>query len=146
MLTKRIIPCLDINAGRVVKGVNFLNLQDAGNPTELAEYYDSEGADELVFLDITASSEKRFIIIDVVKSVSEKLFKPLTVGGGLNKLSDIRSMLKAGADKVSINTSAVINPNLINEASDFFGSQCIVVAIDVKKLIIKFILKNQNLT
>ena len=134
MLTKRIIPCLDINAGRVVKGVNFLNLQDAGNPTELAEYYDSEGADELVFLDITASSEKRFIIIDVVISVSEKLFIPLTVGGGLNKLSDIRSMLKAGADKVSINTSAVINPNLINEASDFFGSQCIVVAIDVKKI------------
>ena len=134
MLTKRIIPCLDINAGRVVKGVNFLNLQDAGNPTELAEYYDSEGAAELVFLDITASSEKRFIIIDVVKSVSEKLFIPLTVGGGLNKLSDIRSMLKAGADKVSINTSAVINPNLINEASDFFGSQCIVVAIDVKKI------------
>ena len=145
MLTKRIIPCLDINAGRVVKGVNFLNLQDAGNPTELAEYYDNEGADELVFLDITASSEKRSIIIDVVKSVSEKLFIPLTVGGGINKLSDIRLMLQAGADKVSINTSAVINPRLISDASEFFGSQCIVVAIDVKTIKDK-ILTNQVTT
>ena len=134
MLTKRIIPCLDINEGRVVKGVNFLNLKDAGDPVELAEYYNNQGADELVFLDITASSEQRFIIIDVVKNVSEKLFIPLTVGGGLNKISDIRTMLQAGADKVSINTSAVKTPKLISEASFFFGSQCIDVAIDVKKI------------
>ena len=133
MLTKRIIPCLDINAGRVVKGVNFLNLQDAGNPTELAEYYDSEGADELVFLDITASSEKRFIIIDVVKSVSEKLFIPLTVGGGIRSVDDISKLLNCGADKVSINTTAVENSKVVLDSSKKFGSQCIVVAIDAKK-------------
>ena len=132
MLTKRIIPCLDINIGRVVKGVSFVNLYDAGDPTELAEYYNRAGADELVFLDITASSGNREIILDVVKSVSEKVFIPLTVGGGVRTLQDVRMLLHAGADKVSINTSAIQNPNLISESSNYFGSQCIVVAIDAK--------------
>ena len=142
MLTKRIIPCLDIDMGRVVKGVSFVNLYDAGDPTELADYYNRAGADELVFLDITASSGNREIILDVVKSVSETVFIPLTVGGGVRSLEDIRSLLHAGADKVSINTSAVQNPNLIKECSKFFGSQCIVVAIDARS--VKNNSNNQN--
>ncbi len=133
MLAKRIIPCLDIKNGRVVKGTKFLNLRDAGDPVELAEYYDNEGADELVFLDITASSENRDILIDVVEKTAEKVFVPLTVGGGIKSIEDIRKILNAGADKVSINTAAVKNPNLIKEASEIFGSQCIVVAIDAKR-------------
>ena len=134
MLTKRIIPCLDIDMGRVVKGVSFVNLYDAGDPTELADYYNRAGADELVFLDITASSGNREIILDVVKSVSESVFIPLTVGGGVRSLEDIRRLLHSGADKISINTSAVQNPNLIKECSKFFGSQCIVVAIDARSV------------
>ena len=130
MLTKRIIPCLDIDRGRVVKGVSFLHLRDAGDPAEMAALYDREGADELVFLDITASSDHRNIMVDVVKDVSERVFIPLTVGGGLSQVSDVRRMLEAGADKISLNTAAVERPGLIEEASDFFGSQCIVVAID----------------
>ena len=132
MLTKRIIPCLDIDAGRVVKGVSFVNIRDAGDPAELAAFYDREGADELVFLDITASSDGREIMIDIVRQVSEQVFIPLTVGGGIRSVEDVRRMLEAGADKVSLNTAAVNNPALIREASDFFGSQCIVVAIDYK--------------
>jgi len=134
MLTKRIIPCLDIDMGRVVKGISFVNLYDAGDPTELADYYNRAGADELVFLDINASSGNREIILDVVRSVSENVFIPLTVGGGVRSLGDIRSLLNAGADKVSINTSAIQNPNLIKECSKFFGSQCIVVAIDARSV------------
>jgi cyclase len=133
MHAKRIIPCLDVKEGRVVKGTHFLNLRDAGDPVELAERYDSEGADELVFLDITASVEKRGIMIDVVKRVAEKVFIPFTVGGGLRTIEDIRAVLSAGADKVSINTAAVQNPDLIREASERFGSQCIVIAIDAKR-------------
>ncbi|ADC70351.1 imidazoleglycerol phosphate synthase, cyclase subunit [Methanocaldococcus sp. FS406-22] len=133
MLTKRIIPCLDIKDGRVVKGTKFLNLRDAGDPVELAQYYDNEGADELVFLDITASAEKRDIIIDVVERTAEKVFIPLTVGGGIKSIEDFRRILRAGADKVSINTAAVKNPDLIKEASEIFGSQCVVVAIDAKR-------------
>ncbi|WP_456418804.1 imidazole glycerol phosphate synthase subunit HisF [Methanocaldococcus infernus] len=133
MLAKRIIPCLDIKNGRVVKGTRFLNLRDAGDPVELAEYYDNEGADELVFLDITASAEKRKIIIDVVEKTAEKVFIPLTVGGGVKEIEDFRALLNAGADKVSVNTAAVKNPNLIREASEIFGSQCVVVAIDAKR-------------
>lgn len=132
MLTKRIIPCLDIDGGRVVKGVSFVNIRDAGDPAELAAFYDREGADELVFLDITASSDGREIMIDIVRQVSEQVFIPLTVGGGIRSVEDVRRMLEAGADKVSLNTAAVHNPQLIREASDFFGSQCIVVAIDYK--------------
>ena len=134
MLTKRIIPCLDIDRGRVVKGVSFVNIRDAGDPAELASLYDREGADELVFLDITASAEERDIIVDVVKQVSEQVFIPLTVGGGMRSVADVRRMLEAGADKVSLNTAAVHNPGLVREASDFFGSQCIVVAIDYKAI------------
>ena len=134
MLTKRIIPCLDIDRGRVVKGVSFVNIRDAGNPAELASLYDREGADELVFLDITASAEERDIMVDVVKQVSEQVFIPLTVGGGMRSVGDVRKMLEAGADKVSLNTAAVHNPGLVKEASDFFGSQCIVVAIDYKAI------------
>ncbi|MBF0569412.1 MAG: imidazole glycerol phosphate synthase subunit HisF [Candidatus Omnitrophica bacterium] len=134
MLTKRIIPCLDVKDGRVVKGVNFVNLRDAGDPVEVAALYDKAGADELVFLDITASHEKRKIFIDVVSRTAEQIFMPLTVGGGINSVEDIRALLNAGADKVSINTSAVKNPQLVKEASDRFGSQCIVVAIDAKKV------------
>ena len=133
MLTKRIIPCLDVDRGRVVKGVSFVNIRDAGDPRELAAFYDSEGADELVFLDITASSDARDIMIDVVKQVSEQVFIPLTVGGGLRSVADIRRMLEAGADKTSLNTAAIENPLLVAEAADFFGSQCIVVAIDAKR-------------
>lgn len=132
MLTKRIIPCLDVKDARVVKGVNFVNLKDAGDPVEAAKRYEKEGADELVFLDITASSEKRKIILDVVRRTAENVFMPLTVGGGISNLRDIRDLLNAGADKVSINTAAVKNPKLIRDASLKFGSQCIVVAIDAK--------------
>jgi len=134
MLTKRIIPCLDVNNGRVVKGTKFLNLRDAGDPVEVARRYDRENADEIVFLDITASHEKRDIIIDVVKRTAKNVFMPLTVGGGIKKISDIRNLLNAGADKVSVNTSAVENPLFIREASSVFGSQCIVVAIDAKRV------------
>ena len=134
MLTKRIIPCLDVDKGRVVKGVSFIDIKDAGSPTELAEIYDREGADELIFLDITASSDSRDIMVDVVKSVSEKVFIPLTVGGGIRSVNDVRSMLEAGADKVSLNTAAVRNPLLIKDASIYFGCQCIVVAVDVKRV------------
>lgn len=136
MLAKRIIPCLDVNKGRVVKGVNFLNLRDAGDPVEIAKRYEQEGADELVFLDITASYEQRNIIIDVVKATAEQVFMPLTVGGGVRTLEDIRNLLAAGADKVSINTAAVKNPDLITAASRRFGRQCIVVNIDPKRTII----------
>ena len=130
MLTKRIIPCLDIDEGRVVKGVSFVEIRDAGDPAELAAFYDREGADELVFLDITASSDARDIMVSVVEQVSKQLFIPLTVGGGMRKVADVRRMLEAGADKVSLNTAAVQNPELVAEASDYFGAQCIVVAID----------------
>lgn len=133
MLAKRIIPCLDVNDGRVVKGVNFVNLQDAGDPVENARFYDDEGADELVFLDITASHQKRKIILDVVARTAEQVFMPLTVGGGIRTTADIRELLNAGADKVSLNTAAVQNPEIVREASYMFGSQCIVVAIDGKK-------------
>lgn len=132
MLAKRIIPCLDVKEGRVVKGVKFLNLKDAGDPVESAILYDNEKADELVFLDITASSEKRNIMLDVVKSVADAIFIPFTVGGGIRTLKDIDDLLSAGCDKISINSAAVINPNLINESAKKFGSQCIVVAIDAK--------------
>jgi cyclase len=133
MLTKRIIPCLDVDQGRVVKGVSFVNLQDAGDPVELAAFYDHEGADELTLLDITASSDSRAIMRDVVKRVSEQIFIPLTVGGGLRSVEDLRLILEAGADKVSINTAAVQDPDLVRLASNHFGSQAIVVAIDVKR-------------
>ena len=133
MLAKRIIPCLDVKDGRVVKGINFFNLKDAGDPVETARLYDEEGADELTFLDITASHENRNIIFDVVKKTSEQVFMPLTVGGGIRNLDDIRNLLLAGADKVSINTAAVKNPGFIDTAAKRFGSQCIVVAIDAKK-------------
>ncbi len=136
MLAKRIIPCLDVRDGRVVKGVNFLNFRDAGDPVENAKFYDEQGADELVFLDITASHEKRNIIIDVVMKTSEEVFMPLTVGGGIRTIDDIRGLLKAGCDKVSINTTAVRDPHFIKEAAERFGSQCIVVAIDAKKQVI----------
>lgn len=134
MLAKRIIPCLDVKEGRVVKGINFEGLKDAGDPVEIAEVYDRAGADELVFLDITASHEKRKIMIDVVRKTAEKCFMPLTVGGGISSLEDIRELLKSGADKVSINTPAVKNPQFVKEASSMFGSQCIVVAIDAKRI------------
>ena len=134
MLTKRIIPCLDIDRGRVVKGVSFVDIRDAGDPAALAALYDREGADELVFLDITASSDERDIMVDVVKQVSEQVFIPLTVGGGMRSVDDVRRMLEAGADKVSLNTAAVTNPQLVKDSSSFFGSQCIVVAIDYKRI------------
>lgn len=133
MLAKRIIPCLDVKDGRVVKGVNFLNLKDAGDPVQIASEYNELGADELVFLDITASYEKRKIMIEVVKRTSEKVFIPLTVGGGISDLDDIKDILRAGADKVSINTQAVKQPTLIRQAAMRFGSQCVVVAIDAKR-------------
>ena len=133
MLKTRIIPCLDVKNGRVVKGVNFVNLVDAGDPVEAASAYDEAGADELCFLDITASHEKRSILLDVVKRTAEKCFMPLTVGGGIRTIEDIKELLESGADKVSINTTAVIEPNFIKDASKKFGSQCIVVAIDAKK-------------
>ncbi len=132
MLSKRIIPCLDVKEGRVVKGVNFVELRDAGDPVELAKFYNGEGADELVFLDITASSDKRYIMLDVVKKVAEEVFIPFTVGGGINDIDTIREILSAGADKVSLNTAAIKDPSLIQKASQKFGSQCIVVAIDAK--------------
>jgi len=134
MLAKRIIPCLDVKEGRVVKGVSFVNLRDAGDPVEIARVYNDEGADEICFLDITASWEKRGIIIDVVYKTAEKVFIPLTVGGGVRTLDDIRNLLKAGADKVSINTAAVENPEFVKKASERFGSQCIVDAIDAKQV------------
>lgn len=134
MLTKRIIPCLDVDNGRVVKGVKFVNLVDAGDPVELAQIYNNEGADELVFLDITASYEARKTIIEVASRTAERLFIPFTIGGGIGSLEDIRALLKAGCDKVSINTAAVKDPNLITEAASRFGSQCIVVAIDAKEV------------
>jgi cyclase len=134
MLAKRIIPCLDVHAGRVVKGVNFLNLRDAGDPVEIAARYEREGADELVFLDITASHEQRDIILDVVSRTSEVIFMPLTVGGGIRTLDDIRRLLKAGCDKVSINSAAVKDPEFVREAALRFGSQCIVVNIDPKRI------------
>lgn len=133
MLAKRIIPCLDINNGRVVKGVSFVNLRDAGDPVELAKFYNDEGADELVFLDITASSENRKTIVDVVKMVAQQIFIPFTVGGGIRTTDDIRTILLAGADKVSLNTAAVKNPKIITEAAEMFGSQCVVLTIDAKK-------------
>ena len=134
MLTKRIIPCLDIKNGRTVKGVNFVSLRDAGDPVELAEIYSKEGADELVFLDITATEEKRKTLLDLVSKVAQKINIPFTVGGGISKVEDVEKLLRAGADKVSINSSAVKNPNLINDLAANFGSQCIVVAIDAKKV------------
>ncbi len=134
MLAKRIIPCLDINEARVVKGINFLNLKDAGDPVENAVYYDKEKADELVFLDITASHQGRKTMIEVVRKVAKSIFMPFTVGGGINNIDDIRNLLNAGCDKVSINTAAVGDPQLIKKASSRFGSQCIVVAIDAKEL------------
>lgn len=134
MLAKRIIPCLDVHAGRVVKGVNFLNLRDAGDPVEVARRYESEGADELVFLDITASHEEREIILDVVRRTSEVIFMPLTVGGGIRKLEDIKTLVQSGCDKVSINSAAVKNPDFVKEAALRFGSQCIVVNIDPKRV------------
>jgi len=134
MLNKRIIPCLDVKDGRVVKGVNFVDLQDAGDPVDCARAYDQAGADELVFLDITASHEKRKIFLDVVQKTAECVFMPLTVGGGISNVSDIRNLLNAGADKVSMNTSAVNEPGLIRQAANMFGSQCIVVAIDAKRV------------
>ena len=133
MLAKRILPCLDVNAGRVVKGINFVDLQDAGDPVELAKVYNDAGADELVFLDITATHEQRDTIIDVVYRTAEVVFIPLTVGGGISTLEQIKLLLRAGADKVSVNSSAVRDPNFINQASDRFGKQCIVVAIDAKR-------------
>jgi len=132
MITKRIIPCLDVKDGRVVKGIQFVGLRDAGDPVELAKFYDSEGADELVFLDISASHEGRKTMVEVVEKVAAELAIPFTVGGGINSLEDMKKILRAGADKVSLNTAAVTNPDLIKEGADFFGSQCIVVAIDAK--------------
>ena len=133
MFTKRIIPCLDVNAGRVVKGVNFVDLQDAGDPVEIAAAYDKAGADELVFLDITATSDARGTVVDMVRRVAEKVFIPFTVGGGIRTVEDFKMLLREGADKISINSAAINNPNLISEAADKFGSQCVVVAIDAKR-------------
>lgn len=133
MYTKRIIPCLDVKAGRVVKGTNFVSLRDAGNPLEMAELYDKEGADELVFLDITASNEKRETMVEVARSCASQVFIPFTIGGGIRSNNDMRSMLKAGADKISLNTAAVKEPQLISEGAAKFGRQCIVLAIDAKK-------------
>lgn len=133
MFTKRIIPCLDVNNGRVVKGVNFVNLKDAGDPVEVAAEYDRAGADELVFLDITASSDARKTVVDMVRRVAEKVFIPFTVGGGIRTVDDFREILREGADKISVNSAAINNPGLISEAADKFGSQCVVVAIDAKR-------------
>lgn len=133
MFTKRIIPCLDVHDGRVVKGVNFVNLRDAGDPVEIAAAYDKAGADEVVFLDITASSDARKTVVDMVRRVAEKVFIPFTVGGGIRTVEDFRAILREGADKVSVNSSAIIRPELISEAADKFGSQCVVVAIDAKR-------------
>lgn len=133
MFTKRIIPCLDVNNGRVVKGVNFVNLRDAGDPVEVAKAYDREGADELAFLDITASSDNRGTVVDMVRRVAENVFIPFTVGGGIRTVDDFRMLLREGADKISINSSAINNPRLITDAAEIFGSQCVVVAIDARK-------------
>ena len=133
MFTKRIIPCLDVNGGRVVKGVNFVNLIDAGDPVEIAAAYDKAGADELVFLDITASSDNRGTVVDMVRRVAEKVFIPFTVGGGIRTVEDFKVLLREGADKISINSSAINTPNLISDAADRFGSQCVVVAIDARR-------------
>ena len=133
MFTKRIIPCLDVNNGRVVKGVNFVNLRDAGDPVEVAKAYDREGADELVFLDITAYSDNRGTVVDMVRRVAENVFIPFTVGGGIRTVDDFRMLLREGADKISINSSAINNPRLITDAAEIFGSQCVVVAIDARK-------------
>lgn len=133
MYTKRIIPCLDVNNGRVVKGVNFVNLKDAGDPVEIAAAYDKAGADELVFLDITASSDRRSTVVDMVRRVAETVFIPFTVGGGIRTVEDFRMLLREGADKISINSSAIDNPRLISEAAEKFGRQCVVVAIDAKR-------------
>ena len=133
-LAKRIIPCLDVNAGRVVKGVNFVGLRDAGDPVEIAKRYDDQGADELTFLDITASSDERGLILDIIEKVAAQVFIPLTVGGGVRSVEDVRRLLNAGADKVSINTAAVQNPQLVADAAGRYGSQCIVVAVDAKRV------------
>lgn len=133
MHTKRIIPCLDVKEGRVVKGVNFVNLIDAGDPVAIAKAYDQEGADELVFLDITASSDARRTVVDMVRKVAENVFIPFTVGGGIRTIDDFKEILREGADKVAVNSAAILNPNLISEAADKFGSQCVVVAIDAKR-------------
>lgn len=133
MFTKRIIPCLDVHEGRVVKGVNFVNLRDAGDPVEIAAAYDKAGVDEVVFLDITASSDARHTVVDMVRRVAEKVFIPFTVGGGIRTVEDFRAILREGADKVSVNSSAIMRPELISEAADKFGSQCVVVAIDAKR-------------
>lgn len=133
MFTKRIIPCLDVNNGRVVKGTNFVNLRDAGDPVEVAALYDKAGADELVFLDITASSDRRETTVELVRRVAEKVFIPFTVGGGIRTVDDFKNLLREGADKISINSSAIDNPHLISDAADKFGSQCVVVAIDAKR-------------
>jgi cyclase len=133
MLTKRIIPCLDVTAGRVVKGINFVSLQDAGDPVEVAQRYNEQGADELTFLDITATSDERDLILPIIEAVASKVFIPLTVGGGVRATQDVRRLLNAGADKVSMNSSAVANPDLVSDASAHYGSQCIVVAIDAKQ-------------
>src|SRR5690349_16538633 len=133
-LAKRIIPCLDVTDGRVVKGVNFLELRDAGDPVEIARRYDEQGADELTFLDITASSDNRGLLLGIIEQVASQVYIPLTVGGGVREVEDVRRLLNAGADKVSINTSAVLNPQLVADAAGRFGSQCIVVAIDAKQV------------
>ena len=133
MFTKRIIPCLDVHGGRVVKGVNFVNLRDAGDPVEIAAAYDKAGADEVVFLDITASSDARATVVDMVRRVAEKVFIPFTVGGGIRTVEDFRALLREGADKISVNSAAIMRPELISEAADKFGSQCVVVAIDAKR-------------
>ena len=134
MLTKRIIPCLDVTAGRVVKGVNFVGLRDAGDPVEIARRYNEQGADELTFLDITATSDDRDLILHIIEDVASQVFIPLTVGGGVRKVEDVRRLLNAGADKISMNSSAVANPQLVKDATDKYGSQCIVVAIDAKRV------------
>ncbi len=133
MFTKRVIPCLDVHAGRVVKGVNFVNLRDAGDPVEIAAAYDTAGADELVFLDITASSDARGTVVDMVRRVAEKVFIPFTVGGGIRTVEDFKVLLREGADKISVNSAAIMRPELISEAADKFGSQCVVVAIDARR-------------
>jgi len=138
MLTKRIIPCLDVTAGRVVKGINFVGLQDAGDPVEIAQRYNEQGADELTFLDITATSDGRDLILPIIEAVASKVFIPLTVGGGVREVSDVRRLLNAGADKVSMNSSAVANPDLVSDASAHYGSQCIVVAIDAKQVALNY--------
>ena len=134
MITKRIIPCLDVDKGRVVKGTNFVNIRDAGDPVELAKMYANDGADELVFLDITASSDKRMILKDLIQKVAKEIFIPFTVGGGINSIGMIQDLLNLGADKVSLNTAALHNPLFIKEAADHFGSQCIVIAVDIKRI------------